>query len=50
MPDMKVKVTELMEKNDYEFRVAAENKAAGIGKFLPPSKPSTCQGPVGQTW
>ena len=44
IPDLKVKVTELMEKNDYEFRVAAENKA-GIGEFSPPSKPITAKDP-----
>nr|XP_006823015.1 PREDICTED: titin-like [Saccoglossus kowalevskii] len=38
------KVTDLKEGSDYEFRVAAENKA-GIGKYSEPTEPRTAKPP-----
>ena len=37
-------VSDLVEGNEYEFRVAAENQA-GIGQFSPPSQPFTAKNP-----
>ena len=44
IPDLTLKVTDLIEASEYEFRVAAENKA-GIGEFSPPSQPITAKNP-----
>lgn len=45
--NLTLKVTDLLDGNDYEFRVAAENKA-GIGEFSPPSQPITAKSPYGK--
>ena len=45
--ELTYKVTELIEGNEYEFRVAAENKV-GMGPFSPPSKPITAKDPWGR--
>ena len=42
--ELELRVTELVDANEYEFRVAAENKA-GIGEFSPPSQPITTKDP-----
>ena len=44
IPELTLKVTDLIEDNQYEFRVAAENKA-GIGEFSPPSQPVLAKDP-----
>ncbi len=44
LPDLTTKVTDLVDGNEYEFRVAAENKA-GIGPFSEPSKPFIAKDP-----
>ncbi|XP_074642623.1 twitchin-like [Tubulanus polymorphus] len=44
IPELSLNVTDLVESNDYEFRVSAENKA-GIGEPSPPSKPFTAKDP-----
>ena len=44
IPNLQLKVTDLVESNEYVFRVAAENKA-GIGAFSPPSKPIVAKDP-----
>jgi titin len=44
LPDLSTVVAELVEGNEYEFRVAAENKA-GIGEFSPPSIPIMAKDP-----
>ncbi|CAH1802736.1 unnamed protein product, partial [Owenia fusiformis] len=44
--ELTMKATGLNEGMDYEFRVAAENKA-GIGKYSPPSKPFKAKDPWG---
>jgi titin len=44
--ELTLSVTDLVENSDYEFRVAAENKA-GVGDFSPPSKPFTAKDPWG---
>ena len=44
IPELKLKAEELNEGEEYEFRVAAENKA-GIGPFSPPSQPITAKNP-----
>ena len=41
---MTMKVTDLVEGDQFEFHVAAENKA-GIGAFSPPSQPITAKDP-----
>ena len=43
-PDLKTKVGDLIEDSEYEFRVAAENKA-GIGPYSAPSAPFTAKNP-----
>ena len=40
-------VTGLKEGNEYEFRVAAENKA-GVGKFSPATPPTLAKKPYGK--
>ena len=42
--EMTLRVIDLIEANQYEFRVAAENKA-GIGEFSPPSVPILAKDP-----
>ena len=42
--EQQVRVTSLTESNEYEVRVAAQNKA-GIGEFSAPSAPFTAQDP-----
>ena len=44
IPEMILKVNDLVETNEYVFRVAAENKA-GIGEFSPPSQPFVAKDP-----
>lgn len=44
LTELSVKATELVESNEYQFRVAAENKA-GIGEYSPPSEPFTAKDP-----
>jgi titin len=44
IPEMSVQVGDLVETNEYVFRVAAENKA-GIGEFSPPSEPFVAKDP-----
>jgi titin len=44
IPELTLNVADLVEGNEYEFRVAAENKA-GIGEFSPPSQPFTAKNP-----
>lgn len=45
VPDCKFMVKGLTEGKEYEFRVAAENKA-GIGQFSPPSDTVIVQEPI----
>lgn len=40
-------VTGLVESQEYEFHVAAQNKA-GVGKFSEPSKPTVAKPPYGE--
>ena len=42
--DLETRVGDLVEDNDYEFHVAAENKA-GVGEFSSPSQPFTATDP-----
>ena len=43
--DLRLKITNISENNEYEFRVAAEN-AAGIGQYSQPSLPITARDPI----
>ena len=46
--DQTYKVTDLIEGNEYEFRVAAENKV-GTGPASEPSEPFTAKDPWGMS-
>lgn len=46
IPDLKFKVSDLMDDMTYEFRVAAENKA-GVGPFSSGSAPIKASVPLG---
>lgn len=47
IPETSFKAKDLIEDNEYEFRVIAENKA-GLSKPSPPSKPFTAKDPWGE--
>lgn len=47
VPNTSYMMKDLVEGTDYEFRVAAENKA-GVGPMSPPSMPITAREPVGE--
>ena len=44
IPEMTFRVNDLVETNEYVFRVAAENQA-GVGEFSPPSQPFVAKDP-----
>ncbi|CAH1802737.1 unnamed protein product, partial [Owenia fusiformis] len=44
IPELTFKAEDLIEGNQYEFRVAAENKA-GLGPYSSPSQPITAKDP-----
>lgn len=48
VPETSLKAKDLIEENEYEFRVTAENKA-GLSEPSPPSKPFTAKDPWGKT-
>lgn len=47
VPETSFVVKDLVQGAEYEFRVAAENKA-GVGPMSPPSVPITAREPVGE--
>lgn len=47
-PDTQLRVTDLLEGCEYEFRVSAENEI-GIGDPSPPSKPVFANDPIGMS-